>query len=285
MNCNKIKELTTDSEVIIKALEGSEHVEVEKGNFVFDLFLAQFLFVGGLRRKGNKELPKLILKEKKSGHEEAKDPNVLTERDFKDPKIVFFKTETVSEEKPSWRDLEKDIVLLNPTIKILYSRMKDNLGQLAIASGKIDNEAIEKLVQSKITSVNYEYSFEIPNEEDLKQFWEEHGSHYEMVSKQKLRISKKRKRDEQKDDKSQKIRKVEEEDRQYTLAGKTYANINKVKSKAKAIMNVKEDGQKLENYEEEFMKEIIKNHPKHDIKMKDFSHFIVGEHPDFKNTR
>jgi hypothetical protein len=31
MNCNKVKELSTDQEVIVKALEGSTEVECEKG--------------------------------------------------------------------------------------------------------------------------------------------------------------------------------------------------------------------------------------------------------------
>lgn len=81
------------------------------------------------------------------------------------------------------------------------------------------------------------------------------------------------------------MQKTAEDERSYSIAGTTYANINKVKSKAKTIMNIKDDGQKLEGYEEQFMKKIIKNHDKHDQKMKDFDHFVVDEHPDYKNTR
>jgi hypothetical protein len=50
-------------------------------------------------------------------------------------------------------------------------------------------------------------------------------------------------------------------------------------------MNIKEDGQKLEGYEEEFMKEIIKHHDKHEQKMESFTHFTVDAHPNYENTR
>ena len=56
----------------------------------------------------------------------------------------------------------------------------------------------------------------------------------------------------------------------YEIAGTFYADINKVKSKARAILNLKKDGEKLTGNDEEFIKELIKFHEKHDEKMKDF---------------
>lgn len=249
--------MTEDKEDIIQALEGSKVVEVDKG---------------GIRRIGNKPLPQLKLRDKKQkekeGEEEGKTENTgICERDFKNPKIIEFTTATVSEEKPSWRDLEKDLQVEYPTLKLLYSRMEDGKGQLALSSQKTDEEAFKKLIESTFTSKGFEYKFDIPSEDNLKEFWKDHGSHYEMVSRQKIKKLKKRKPDQRNEDRAAKRQKHEEDDeKQYTIAGVTYANINKVKSKAKAIMNVKEKGQKLEGFEEEFMKEIIKHHEKHDEK-------------------
>lgn len=230
-------------------------------------------------------------KAKENSKEESKgtpgDSSAITDRDFKDPKIIEFKTATESDEKPSWRDLEKDIQDKYPKLKLLYARMDDKVGQMAFSNQNIDTESLDALLAATITSAKFDYTFETPSEDDLKKFWEQHGSHFEMISKQKLRRLNKKKRDERAggDQTSNKRAKNEEEERQYTIAGVTYANINKVKSKAKAIMNVKEDGQKLEGYEEEFMKHIIANHPKHEAKMKDFTHFSVDEHADYSNTR
>ena len=47
-------------------------------------------------------------------------------------------------------------------------------------------------------------------------------------------------------------------------------DINKVKSKSRAILNIRRDGEKLDEADEAFMKEIIKHHHTHDAKMKDF---------------
>ena len=290
MNCNKIKVLTTDTEEVIKALADSTEVEVDKGKHLLLNANVKHYIIGGIRRKDNKPLVKLNLKAKKEvskeqDDEESKDVTVLTDRDFKDPKIIEYATSSESEEKPSWRDLEKEIQSKFPSLKLLYSRMDEKVGQLAFSSDKIDNEALESLLKSTVTSAGFEYTFKYPSEDDLKKFWEQHGSHYEMCSSQKLRRSRKRKKNEAGGDKSHKRQKTAEVERQYTIASVTYANISKVKSKAKAIMNVKEDGQKLEGYEEEFVKEILKNHPKHDEKMRDFANFVVDEHPSYPNTR
>jgi len=58
-----------------------------------------------------------------------------------------------------------------------------------------------------------------------------------------------------------------------------------VRSKSRAILNLKKDGEKLTGNDEDFMKEIIKFHEKNDQKMKNFTHFEVGQHPDFEKTR
>lgn len=50
----------------------------------------------------------------------------------------------------------------------------------------------------------------------------------------------------------------------YEIAGAFYADINKVKSKARAILNLKKDGEQLTGNDEEFIKELIKFHEKSD---------------------
>ena len=71
----------------------------------------------------------------------------------------------------------------------------------------------------------------------------------------------------------------------YTIAGVYYKDINKVKSKSRAILNLLKDGETLEEADAQFMTEILKFHDKHDEKMKDYDHFEVGVHPEFVKTR
>ncbi len=71
----------------------------------------------------------------------------------------------------------------------------------------------------------------------------------------------------------------------YEIAGVYYADINKVKSKARAILNLKKDGEKLTGNDSEFIKELLEVHEKADAKLRDFDSFEVGEHPDYAKTR
>jgi hypothetical protein len=71
----------------------------------------------------------------------------------------------------------------------------------------------------------------------------------------------------------------------FTIAGIHYMDINKVKSKSRAILNIRRDGEKLDQADEDFMKEILKHHAKNEAKMKDFDFFEVGPHPEFNKTR
>jgi hypothetical protein len=47
-------------------------------------------------------------------------------------------------------------------------------------------------------------------------------------------------------------------------------DINKVKSKSRAILNLKKDGEKVEGNDAEFLKELLHLHEKKDAKLKDF---------------
>lgn len=62
-------------------------------------------------------------------------------------------------------------------------------------------------------------------------------------------------------------------------------DINKVKSKSRAILNIKKDGETLEQADADFMTEILKFHDRSAEKMSDFDHFEVGPHPEFIKTR
>jgi hypothetical protein len=71
----------------------------------------------------------------------------------------------------------------------------------------------------------------------------------------------------------------------YEIAGQYYVDINKVKSKARAILNLKKDGESLSGTDAAFIKELLQFHDKGAEKLKGFSHFEVGEHPQFAKTR
>lgn len=71
----------------------------------------------------------------------------------------------------------------------------------------------------------------------------------------------------------------------YKIAGQFYLDINKVKSKSRAILNLKNDGERLEDNDADFVKELIEFHDKAEKKLTDFDHFEVGQHPTYEKTR
>ena len=62
-------------------------------------------------------------------------------------------------------------------------------------------------------------------------------------------------------------------------------DINKVKSKARAILNNMKDHEKLGDSDAAFMTELLKFHDRAEEKGKDLDYFEVGPHPEFQKTR
>lgn len=117
--------------------------------------------------------------------------------------------------------------------------------------------------------------------EDLKEFWQKQGGHYQFCIQNRLRTAKK----------AQKLRQAEKKESvkraktSYEIAGVYYLDVNKVKSKSRAILNLKKDGERIEGNDSDFIKELLEFHEKKDQKLKDFDHFEVGAHPNFEKTR
>lgn len=133
------------------------------------------------------------------------------------------------------------------------------------------------------------FAFTRTQGEELKEFWQKQGGHYNFCIQPKLRNLKKQQ-------KAQKLAKreaggskggegIKRAKLSFEIAGQFYTDIQKVKSKARAILNLKKDGEKLTGNDEEFIKEIVQYHDKAEQKMRDYSHFEAGEHPSYEKTR
>lgn len=144
--------------------------------------------------------------------------------------------------------------------------MKDQLDQLCKETMKIED---------------HDFKFHVTEGEDLKKFWQEQGGHFNFCIQNKVRQAKK----------AQKIRNQEKRETvkraktSFEIAGVYYLDINKVKSKSRAILNLKQDGERIEGNDADFLKELLGLHEKKDAKLKDFDHFEVGTHPSHEKTR
>ena len=64
-----------------------------------------------------------------------------------------------------------------------------------------------------------------------------------------------------------------------------FEDFNRVKSKSRTILNLKKDTEKLEGTDFEFIKELLKFHPKAKDKLKDLAAIEVDRHPEYFKTR
>ena len=293
LNCNKVKQMKLKSPVdeIAEACKDSEEVEVD---------VAKKL----IKRKGEKAVPALAAKKRDSKaaekeevkKEETKEDAlpqldergnpILSNADFENPIIIHFKTAATEGFKVNWKEVEQTVRKDFPRLKIVYSRADPHDGDLAISSHRLNGAELEKLSQAKLQIQGQEFTFSKTVGDELKTFWQKQGGHYQFCIQPKLRNIKKQqklakqKRDNDEGEKAAKRGKIS-----YEIAGQYYADILKVKSKARAILNLKKDGEKLTGNDEEFIKELLAFHEKGEKKLKDFEHFEVGEHPDFSKTR
>jgi hypothetical protein len=162
-----------------------------------------------------------------------------------------------------------------PALKLTYARGDDHGGQIAISSLRIKTDLVDQLLAESMSIKEKTFKFSKLEGEPLKEFWQNQGGHYNFCIQHKLRAAKK----------AAKLRNVEKRESvkkaktSYEIAGVYYLDINKVKSKSRAILNLKQDGDRLEGNDEAFVKEIISFHDRSEAKMADFDHFEVGTHP------
>lgn len=166
-------------------------------------------------------------------------------------------------------------------MKLVYSRADAVEGDLAFSTLRLNRELIDELCAKPMTITDKNYTFSVTEGEALKEFWSAQGGHYQFCIATRLRAARKQAKQRQMD----KRENVKRTKNSYEIAGVYYLDINKVKSKSRAILNLKKDGERLEGNDEEFIKEIVSFHNNKDQKMKDFAHFEVNTHPSFDKTR
>ena len=125
---------------------------------------------------------------------------------------------------------------------------------------------LDELLSKKMTIKEKSFKFSKLEGEPLKSFWQDQGGHYNFCIQHKLRAAKKAAKQRN----FEKRENVKRAKTSYEIAGVFYLDINKVKSKSRAILNLKRDGDKLEGNDEAFVKEIISFHERSEEKLANF---------------
>jgi hypothetical protein len=224
-----------------------------------------------VRRKDNKPLPELTLLNKKRKKSEDKEQSNNEEKDELEPTIL--KITTKEECKINWKDIINEFKKENPELNVNYGRFKEKDGHISV----LLKPGEEIKFKNKMKLEDTEFNIEICENDDLINFWKEHGEHYKNCIKEK-KGSKNGK-------KTKKVVNKNYLDPPIELGKEKYNNIILIKQLARKILNETKDGEKIEGKNAEFIKDILKYHHNYDNKIKDFDHFTTGKPKDFNFSR
>jgi hypothetical protein len=210
LKCNKIKKLGVNSaKQIIDACKDSTNVETSKDGTKIRRMKNAVLpeKTGSLKKREAKLEEKKAAKDGDAAEakEEVNDPVqrddqgriIFCQQDFENTLIVHFKTEDVDaaqdeDYKVSWKDLENVIKTKFDQIKVVYSRADKYEGDLAISRHKLNRAQYDELVQLKDQLIGTKkFSFAETEGEELKDFWQKQGGHFQYCIAPKLRLARK----------------------------------------------------------------------------------------------
>ena len=144
----------------------------------------------------------------------------------------------------------------------MYSRFKDAIGQLVISShlDKID-DILKKVYDTPLKVDKDTFKITKLDEKELAEFNEQHGSHMNMCIRKKISLQsiyvyiliEKFKQKEVRAAKAAKVEKEEKKLADIELGGTKFNDINKIKSKAKVILNLTPDQNKLKEDHQKFV--------------------------------
>lgn len=121
---------------------------------------------------------------------------ILVEKDFDNPIIVSYQAEVKDGEqfKVDWKEVEKQVKNQFSKLKIIYSRMDPHGGHIAISKLRVKSDILNEFCRDKITVQDRPFQFKLCEGEELKQFWQKQGGHYQFCIQNRLRTVKKTKK-------------------------------------------------------------------------------------------
>jgi len=212
LKCNKIKKMgITKDDQISKGIEKSTKVETNKDGSSIRRMENEALptKTGSLKKREAKAEDKKTTNGAAVNQEEQEDVKVerdaegriiFTQQDFENTLIVHYKTTDIDEKndedyKVNWKDLSAMINEHYDQIKVVYSRADKYEGDVAISSYKKNKDQYAKLSVLKDQDVaGKKFSFYELKDEELKDFWQKHGGHFQYCIAAKLRLARKNNR-------------------------------------------------------------------------------------------
>ena len=276
LKCNKCKKAGWTKDEIKEAIKTSDKLELDKtGNKV--------------RRKDNKPLPDLVLLSKKRKKEDEKEgQDEKDKKEEKEPIILMFTCKEPNES--NWKFVCQAFKNENPELEVLYSRFKGNLGHIAVCPD--ENEGEDNLdFKESFSYDDVEYRVKKCENEDLINFYKDHGAHYKMcLEKNKRKDKKKFNKNKIKENKNKKPKKENntkniELKKEVTLGDKKFNDAKLIKDETRKIINDTKDNEKLGEKNQKFILDLLKYHHNYEEKCKDLDYITVGKPENYDTSR
>ena len=282
LNCNKIKNITTDTNLIQEAISNSDFLELNEDKTKFS--------------RKDKNIPKLqtLLNKKR---DKIVDEDTSDKKDKEEIVIYTIKSNKCTEIK--WKLILDAIMLHNPGLQIPYLRFSMDNGNLGIYSSQTS-----KLI--KTNDINVEdiiISINKAEGDDLLNFWKCHGSHLEFCLKRCNRELKKDKNNKKlsnnnssNNNNNNNNENSNNKDLKKSKEGKTilskpihlgnmkFIDIKDIRQKARTIMNNIKEGEKPQPHDNKFLEDIISYHPNKE-KASGLDYFSTGQNPNFTGSK
>lgn len=286
LNCNKMKKLTEDKEIIKKAIEKSSLLELGKNDT--------------LKRKNDK-LPVLSLLSKKRGTDKNTEAasNEKVSKEIREDEVVIYTIKTSKCIDVTWKVIQESIIKNNPDLIISYLRFTKDAGHLGLANKNIPNLKINEfpLQEDEDKDEKTIITISKSSADDLVDFWKQHGSHLKLcLSKDLNRNNKNNKNGKGKDKDKRSNKKNEDDDdlfkkksitklnKPITLGHHKFIDIKDIRQKSRTIMNNIKEGEKPLTHDAKFLEDILAFHPNQE-KAKNMDYFTVGQNPNYPDSK
>lgn len=253
LKCNKIIKAKWTKDDLIQGIKLSTIIELDDKS-------------SRVRRKNNPPLPELTMlnKKRKKDTKQNDEDEEDNEKDKIDMNIdpIILLVSSPKDVTTKWKDIIQEFRDQNTELNVVYGRFKGNEGHIGII---ISPDSELKFTQTfKIDDVTF--SVKKCEDEQLIDFWKNHGSHYELCCKGK------------KDPKGHNKKKV---NTTYLvsavqLGGQSYNDLSMIRAKSRAILNNSKDGEPLNENDHKFILDILKYHHNYDEKIKNMSYITTG---------
>jgi hypothetical protein len=259
--CNKIKAQNATKEEILEAAKMSKEIEVSGDK---------------IRRSNNKPLPELKMLARKTKREDTEEKDEKDDREAEesfDPVILQIHSNK-EPETFKWKTIQEKFRDLNENLKVSYLRFNYQDGHIGVFNNNPELKFTTEFVIDGVT-----FTVSKCEGDELINFWKDHGSHFEMcIGRNKKFDNKKRSERHKKDDRGILKNPV-------TLGDETFTDVGKIKSRARRILSLTKDGEKISHPDHDFLVDLLKNHRNFDSKVKDIEFLTTGRPSEHNYSR